>query len=523
MEKMTERWRPSGRIAALTALITVAAAACSSGASQGPSSGPTSSSASNAYNLVRVAWPSKIAVLNPDRYTDNESNAVMHLVGGNLNEMAPDGRVAPGLAQSYKFSADGKTLTFILRKGLKFSDGSPLTSKDVVATWNYYLTDKASVNLGLVAPIKSLSANGPDEVVFTLSKLYPSLPTVVGYATFPIFPASFRDNLNQFWQRPISAGPYALSAPVGDDTDIKMAVNPYYWGRKPIAKHVEFETIPDANTRVLQVESGQMDIADTLPPTVVRHLTSPVRPNLVSLVIGGVYIYVNDRQSPLNNVNVRKAIALAVNRTQINDIVYSGQNSPNLGFWGTKSQFYQPDPQLSATAQPAEAKSLLKNTPCASGCRLTMHIQSGFDEFTEDAQVVQQDLQAVGITVRLEQVDPAVDGQDLNTGNFQLELNTLAGPADIPDTMLQLGLMSNGGIDALFSGYKNPAMDAASNAAIASGGAARLTATQTINKLFDQDMPYIPLVDEVLFSVTRVPPSVFGLAPNLYYEAGRVG
>lgn len=521
MEKMTNRLRFGGRISALCALIALAAAACSGSNSEGVSSGPTSSA--TAYNLVHVAWPSKVALLNPNRYTDNESNAVMHLIGGNLNEMAPDGRVAPGLAQSYKFSADGKTLTFTLRQGLKFSDGSPLTAKDVVASWNYYITDKASVNLGLVAPIRSVSADGANEVIFTLTKLYPSLPTVVGYATFPIFPASFRDNLNSFWQRPISAGPYALSAPVGDSTKISMAVNPYYWGKKPIVKHVEFDTIPDANTRVLQVESGQMDIADTLPPTVVRHLSSPVKPNLVPLVIGGVYIYVNDRKAPLNNVNVRKAIAVAVNRSQINSIVYSGENVPSLGFWGTKSQFYQADPQLSAAANPGLAKTLLKGTPCQSGCTLTMHIQSGFDEFTEDAQVVQQDLKVVGINLQLEQLDPAVDGQDLNNGNFQLELNTCAGPADIPDTMLQLGLLSNGGIDALFSGYKNPAMDAAANAAIASSGAARLTATRTINKLFAQDMPYIPLEDEVLFSVTRIPPTVFGLAPNLYYEAGRVG
>lgn len=503
---------------ALTGAVSLLVTACSSGTQSNPSASTTNGPVS--MELVRVAMPAKELTRDPNKMVDQASLVAMHLAGGTLTDLSDDARsVRPGLAESYRVSADSKTMTFKLRSGLKFSDGSPLTAGDVAASWKYFLGDKANVNSGIVAPVASVSASGTDTVSFSLRSPFPSLSFVVSLPMFSVFKASQVGSGKRSWDLPISAGPFAFSKPLGDGNKVDMVLNPNYWGARPLVKTVEFRAVTDPSTRLVQVQSGQVDVADTLSSQVLPQIAAPVKPEVVPVATGGVYLYMNNRTAPLDNVNVRKAISLAIDRTQISNLVYSGKAKPLLGFFGNNSKFHESS--LNDTAQVAQAKAALAGTSCAAGCTVKVMVRSGLESYQKIAQVVQQNLSAVGITLRIEQVDDGVAGQRESDGNFQLEVNNLYDYTDIPDTVLQYGLVSDGGINALFSGYKSAAMDQAARTAITSTGASNAAAIKQVNSIFAQDLPYLPLVDAVFIVATRVDPRVFKLASSNFYEVGR--
>lgn len=517
------------------ALLALVAAACgsppvtpsTSAAPKSPVAGTTTSPTSSPVaagpvDLVRLAMPQKATSLDPNVMLDQVSFVAMHLVGGTLNDLKPDGSgTTPGLASATTVSPDGLTMVFTLRPNLLFSDGTPLTAADVAATWKYYLGDEASVNVGVVAPIASVEASGTQDVVFKLKSPFPSIQTIVALPQYSVFPAAKLADPLAFFEQPVSAGPYAFAATRGDGTKLKLVVNPNYWGAKPLVQRIEIIFVQDVNTRVVQLKAGDIDVADAFPASVLPQFTDPLRVDAVTVPTGGVYLYTSNRAAPLNDVNVRKAIALAIDRNQINQIAFRGRSKPLLGFFGNSSQSNAASPILSESADVTQAKSLLQGTACASGCKITILQSGSFEDYNQIAIVVQQNLKQIGIDIVIEQVDPAANGTRLFEGNFELEVGNLYDYVDIPDIMLQYGLVSDGGIAALFSGYASPEMDKAAKAAVVSDGSARVKAIGDVNRIFARDMPYIPVVDHLIISASRVPATVFGLSPTTLYDVGR--
>ena len=470
-------------------------------------------------STVTVGLSLKVSNLDPDLAVEPSNLDALHLIAGTLTELpGKGGAVQPGLAKSWKVAANGLTVTFNLRPGLTFSDGSALGASDVVASFQRFLTDKANVNAGLLAPIKSVAAQG-NAVVFKLKSRYPSFPTVVGEPAFPVFPAKGIASPKQFLKKPISAGPYQIGAWNG--SNITLVRNPRYAGAKPVVQTIKFVTVIDPNTRVVQLRGGQIDIADNLPGSVIPQLSGATRP-VVTPIYGGVYLYVNNRHAPLNDSRVRRAISLAMNRDQLNSIAFAGKSHAMDSFFpGTMHCCHLSAPPIKQDI--AKAKALLAGTACANGCNLKLSLRNGLDYADRAGVVVQQDLKAIGINASIEQVDPSVAGKAEGDGTFDLEVNGLNDYVDIPDGMLTYGLISTGGIDALFSGYKSKAMDAASLRAISSQGAARTAAIKQVEKIFAKDMPFVPLIDLSLITGTRLASNVVYVGTTSFYEVQRQG
>jgi ABC-type transport system substrate-binding protein len=444
--------------------------------------------------IVKIGWPEPVTTLNLGRTTDIMPMIVMHLVGGtlmNFNSSATG--VVPGLAQKEAVSKNGLTYTFTLRPSLKFSDGTPLTAQDVKATFDAQRKDKANANAADFTAWKSVSAPNSTTVKIGLSVPQPSLPEILAAPWHAIFPASASSKGNAFFSKPISDGPYMVQSYASDGTQTVLSANPDYWGAKPVVPQVQFTDIEDENTRILQLKAHQIDVAGELSPSSIPQLTGGGVTATVNRVFGEYYIWTNDRKQPLSDLRVREAISDAVDRNQLNKIVWAGKNVPNGGlFAGTMKEHVNVIP---LKPNIAKAKALLKGTACANGCSIQIMVRNGRPIDSGSAIVVQHDLKQIGINLEIQNLDNATVSQKESSGNFDTEIEWLGLPLDIPDTWLNYAMLSTGGVHCLFSGYDSPVSDALVNKIKESSGSKRAGYVAAINRLFGKDLPYVPLVD----------------------------
>jgi ABC-type transport system substrate-binding protein len=519
-------------------VVTVAAlaAACGGGSSGGaatsaaaPSTGATTSAGggsvtapAEAPSTITVGFGAKILTLDPDLALGTHDLAALHLIGGYLYELRAGGKVVPSLAEDASTSSDGLTWTFKLRSGLKFSDGTDLTSADVKATIERSLSDKSNGYIGLVNPIKSVDAPDPQTAVFHLNRPYPSLPTVLAEPALMIMPKAGLAQGKSFFDAPISAGPYKLQS-WGGGNDSTYVVNDLYWGPKPLVKTLHFTTIEDFNTRLAQVKSGQLNMAVDLPPSLIPQLqsTSGLQWSLVP-IYGFATLNMWDGNAPLNNVNVRKAISLAVDRNQLNQVIWGGKAQIMSDFWPPSMTGF--DPNISTARDVNKAKQLLAGTPCANGCTLTLEYSPSVLSCSDQgALIVAQNLKDIGINIKLAKLEYTIWSDHQVNGKYELALAFLYDYVDIPDGMLAYGFTKAGGLNANFSGWTSKAADAAALKAIESSGDARTAALADVNRIFAAEQPYATLANANYLVAQNLPTNLLSLEPSGFVEIGREG
>jgi peptide/nickel transport system substrate-binding protein len=229
---------------------------------------------------------------------------------------------------------------------------------------------------------------------------------------------------------------------------------------------------------------------------------------------GGYYLYLNDRHSPLSNLNVRRAISLAVNRTQMKNIAFLGKSTVLTGLFPTTMAEHASEPSVfPATPNLSAAKSLLAGTPCAKGCSMVLDLRAGEGDNDSLGVIVQQNLAAIGIHLKIQMVDNTLMNNYEIKGRYTMEVNGLVDAVDRPDLYCQWGLEGNLPIQALYSGYTSAAMNAACGAAErgSPGSATRGAAVKKINQLFSQAVPYVPLLDNSDVVGSRVSPTLIHL------------
>jgi peptide/nickel transport system substrate-binding protein len=496
------RHRLTYAIAALC--VAVVATACSSASSS--SKTPQSSSNSAIPKVLTVAFGGAPESLDPNLAEITTDCDVLHLIGGNIFTLT-NGEPTAGLAQSYVTSDNGQVVTIKLRPHLEFSNGQPLTSADVVATLERSKNNKANLYGGFLTPITSMTTPSSTEVVLHLSRPYPSLPTILSETENMILPASDLDPATGagkagFFSSPISDGPYELKSWGGTGT-VVMVANPHYWGPQPVIPKVVFDTVPDYNARIDELKSGAVNMVNQVPPALISALKgSPGVSVEVSHYFGWIQLDMNDRATPLNNVNVRKAISLAVNRQQIVTDTLQGIVQPLAGFWPQSMHGY--DPNISTTPNVAGAKKLLAGTACAKGCQIQMYFETDDMPYSpEMAVIIQTDLAAIGIHLQLVEVENSAMGGYMSTGKYQMALSNTNDFANIPDGLTLYGLQPAGGANN--SGYNSPVMNNLIAQTDAASGAQRASLLTKIDLQFVKDLPWVPLTGGLDVWLTRVP------------------
>jgi peptide/nickel transport system substrate-binding protein len=469
------------RRAFATALVTCGTvgvlAACGSGGSSTAGSSTSSSSAGTPVkggNLV-FANPQDAESLSESTVFDNNSIWIIEQITQPLFTVTDNGKgVEPWLATGYTVSKNQLSYTITLRKGVKFSNGTPMTSKDVQFTLEQ--TMAASNGWGYIdAAIKSVDAPSPSTVVVNLK--YKWAPILADLALFAngVVPDNYGGKSETaFYNAPIGTGPFKFDY-WHKGSALKLTANPYYWQPgKPYLNSVTWTDVPNDNTRQLQVTSGQAQI-DQFPAwsTVAQLKANPaVQLNLFNSTETN-YMAFNEHVAPFQDVNVRRAISYAINRPALVKAVLFGNGQPANSLFPPTVNYYDPN-SGGLQYNVAAAKAAMAKSSVPKGFATTLLVPSGNSEYATIATIVQSELKPLGITVNIDTLDPNTANEDFQNGKYDMSFALWTMDIPDPDELATFGLDPNAGSKSFFTFYNNPTVvKAVKNAEVTTDTAAR--------------------------------------------------
>ncbi len=452
------------RTHALKALTAVGAmvlvAACgSSGGSGGSSTGGNGASSGKPVhggNLV-IARTADSQSMNATTVFDNESIWIFEQIFQPLYTVSDNGKgVIPWLATGYTVSPDKKTYTFTLRPGVKFSNGKPMTSADV----KFSIDQNRKATKGwayLDTAIKSVQDPSPETVVINLK--YPWAPLLADLSLFAngIVPNKYGGETEaQFYTHPIGTGPFKWGY-WHKGSALQLVRNPFYWQKgKPYLNSVTWTDVPSDNTRELQLKGGQAQIDEFPAWSTVASLksTQGITMNLFSSTRTD-YLAFNELRKPFQDAHVRRAISLAINRAALVKAVLFGNGKPANSFMPPQVPYYQ---QATKGLQYnlAAAKQEMARSSVPHGFTTTILIPSGTSDDVTIATILQSELKPLGITLKIQQLDPNTAFTDEQNLKYDMTLTYWTMDIPDPDELVTFSVDPKSGARSFFTAYDNP-------------------------------------------------------------------
>jgi peptide/nickel transport system substrate-binding protein len=472
-------------------------AATTSGTSRTPKRGGT-------LSFGRQTGPTQLdpanSIVEGDVYTLDKIFEPLYITN-------PAGQLVPWLAQGHTVSSDGKTWTFALRPGVKFSDGKPLTAADVVFSIDRAAADANGPLSFLDFAIKSLKAE-TSTVVATLSQPWAPFLSDISVFANAILPKDFGGaSESAFFASPVGTGPFTLKS-LTKGGNVSLARNPDYWqSGKPYLDAVDFVYINDDNQRVLQLKSGQVQVISAVPPTQVAALQADSSVVLQKFGSWSVdLLFFNEKVPQFADRQVRRAISYALDVEAIAKATTYGTAQPGGSFFPPTLQYYKNVPALSYDL--AAAKAELAKSKYPHGFSFTLLVSSGNSQYVAAATIIQQQLKPLGINVTLSQLDDAAFHTAFEAFNYQAMINNATNDISDPDEMASFQVdVKGGGSHSFWTYYDNPsAIALVHQAETEFDDAKRADLYGRIQAIVAQDAPYIPL---------DYPPNIYAWSPQV--------
>jgi peptide/nickel transport system substrate-binding protein len=454
---MTYRTHALKALTAIGALVLMAG--CGSGSTGGTSTGGTGGNAGapvHGGNLVFAAVQDAQS-MNATTVFDNNSIWIFEQIFQPLYTVTNDGKgEMPWLATGYKVSANKKVYTFTLRPGVKFSNGKPMTSADV----KFSIDQNRKATKGwayLDTAIKSVQDPTPGTVVINLK--YPWAPILADLSLFAngIVPNNYGGQTEaQFYTHPIGTGPFKWDS-WHKGSALKLVRNPFYWqAGKPYLNSITWADVPNDNTRELELKGGQAQIDQTPAWSTVASLksTPKVQMDLFNSTQTN-YLAFNELRKPFQDVHVRKAISLAIDRKALVKAVLFGNGKPANSLFPPQVPFYDPSTpgyQLNL----AQAKQQMAQSSVPHGFSTTMLIGAGNSDYLTIATIVQAELKPLGIKVNIQQLDPNTANADEQSLKYDMTLTLWTMDIPDPDELATFAVDPTSGARSFFTAYNNP-------------------------------------------------------------------
>jgi len=428
-------------------------------------------------------------------------------------DLAAPPKYYPWLATSYAWSNSGKTLAFTIRQGVKWNDGTPFTPADVAYTFNL-VKSNAAVNIdGL--KISTVSTSGNTVTLTFPTAQYTNLEEIAGTAIVPQAIWSKAGNPLTFADaNPVGTGPYKLGSftPQG----FTLVKNTDYWQASSVKVPKVFFPVYTSNTGALSaLFSGQIDWTGNFIPGLQKSFvdTSPSTHHYWEAPGGTNSLMPNLNKWPTNQLPVRQAISLAINRSVIASEGEAGLEDPVLNATGltlpTFSAWSAPvaNMTVSATADPAAAKAVLQKAGYTLGSNgffskggkevtIAVTDPSAYTDYAQDDALVAQELRAAGINATFVGQSTDAWSSDVADGNFQLTSHWSNGgltPYNMYDGWLDSSLATGNAATGDFERLNDPAINAElATLAGAATTAAQATALAPIAKYVAANLPIIP-------------------------------
>ena len=503
--------------AALCLAVSFALSACGGNGADGTTAGKTDAATEGASqaagsNTVVVAMGSGFSTLDPGYVYEKYPPLIVNACYENLfkfysNDSAPE----PCLADTYEFSEDGLTLTVKLKQDVTFASGNPMTSADVLFSINRCKNLQGNPSF-ICDTIESVETPDDKTVVFHLNQPDSAILSKLTYSSMAVLDsavvkenggtdaedASSTDTAQSFLDSTSAgSGMYVLSSYTPDE-EVVLEKNPNYWGEATNVDKYILKIQPDANTQMMTLSTGDIDVALNLTDDTMEELKSADNVEVVdgtTKMIGFVMMNMDEQYGgPVSDPDVQKAIRKALDYSGIRMICGDGTLTPYSiiqdGFMGSKGQ--RPDDYTNLD----EAKQLLADAGYPDGFDVDMTVSDLDMEgilLTDLAQKVKDDLSQIGINVNIK-TEAWAAGYGDEYRNGTLGFTVMYWGVDYSDPNVQLEFLPGGvvGQRAGWTAEKDPELAAMYQEAMeATDDTARADVLGKIQDAMYEDGPFI--------------------------------
>jgi peptide/nickel transport system substrate-binding protein len=386
--------------------------------------------------------------LDPHKVTAASSFQVTAQVYDQLIELDEEYSPQPELAESWE-NPDDTTFIFHLRHGVKFHNGREMMAADVKYSFERIIDpDTASPWASQLASIDSIETPDDYTVVANLSEPYGAFMPTIASTWAAIVPQEAVDEFGDLQSEMVGTGPFMLEEYV-PDTETVLTSFEDYWGGAPLLDGVTYRILPDEAARLAALRTGEIHMTPISDPTAVGLAARSEGVNVVSQPTTDYYLWgFNTEREPLNDVRVRQALSLAVDRQAMLDAVLFGEGLasgpivPTLGAWSVPIEelpYYKVDIE--------RAKELLADAGYAEGFDISITASPAYPQFISIALVLQQQLEAINVNATLDQVEW---GTFINKW-IERDFDTFVsynGSGNDPDRALYPALVTDGSVNA---------------------------------------------------------------------------
>jgi len=383
--------------------------------------------------------------------------------------------IVPDLASSWAWDESKTKLTFKLREGVKWHDGKPFTAKDVQCTWHALLgkdgTEEFRRNPRKVwyYNLKEVTTNGDHEATFHLGHPQPSFLMLLASGFTPVYPCHMSQG--DMRTKPVGTGPFKF-AELNRNVSIKLVRNPDYWKKgRPFLDAIEMRIIDSRSTRILGFVAGEFDMtfdSDITVPLMkdmakqAPQAICELRPSNVS-----TNLIVNTAAPPFDNPQIRKAMALAIDRKAFIEILTEGKASMGGAMLpAPEGQWAMPAEELAkllgyganTDQNRAEARKIMEGLGYGPGKTLKVKVSTRNIAIYRDPGVILIDqLKAIHIDGALDPIDTTVWYAKVQRKDYSVGLNLTGVAVDDPDVNLIENYTCNS--ERNYTQYCNPEID----------------------------------------------------------------
>lgn len=487
---------PVRRRAWQAGVAVLVAALALTGCSTASTSG--SSASAQAGGTITIGRTASVTSFDVNKEITANNAFAIDKVFESLVSFGADGAIIPWLASDYTISSDGLTYVFTLRDGVKFSDGTPLGAKDVVFSLERHLKLGADAALPLDAPISAITASSDDkQVTIALTSAYTPLLAELSSFSNGIFPANFGGKAEEtFFAAPIGTGPFVVST-WDTNGDLTFVKNTNYWQPgKPYIDKLVYKLVPDDTQLLQQLQAGQLDAIDEVPYTNVTDLQNNASTTVATNKSWEIeQVFFNTKNTYFADEHVRRAIAQAIDRAGLTQAVTFGTGTAANSLIPPTISYSATDQGYALNYDVSAAKAELAKSAYPDGFSVALAIKAGNSAVAQEAQIVQEALKQIGITVTINSLETATFRKQVY-GDLDYDFMINSGQSDYPDPdeLVTFQADPTGWSKSYWTSYSNPEVTSLiTQGRVTPSGDARQAIYFNIQKILANEVPYIPL------------------------------
>lgn len=494
--------------------------------------------------IFRMNLASEPPTLDPGQSQDNTSNTVISAVFEGLVTKGDDGESKPGVAEKWDISEDGLKYVFTLRKDAKWNNGDAVTAKDFEYAWKrvldpsftpappyayqlYYIKNAEAYNLGEIKDANEVGVKATDDYTLevTLENPTPYFLSLMSFQTYFPIHSSAKDN-DKWSTKPetlIGNGPFKLSK-MTKGQKIELVKNDQYWDEKSIKlEKVEMSIVNSSATELASYRNDELDYAGqptgNIPTDQLNAVKKELPEELNIKGISSTYFYVfNTTQKPFDNLNIRKAFSMAVDRKAIAEKITMAGELPAFGFVppgikGEKEEYRTEVPDTYFQENLDEAKKLLEQGMKEEGYTTLPEVTliHNSDDRHKKIALAVSDMwkKNLGVSVKVQNQEWGVFLKNRTNLDYQIARSGWSADYNDPMTYIDMWTSKGGNND---SGFKNAEYDKLVKEAYSSSdNAKRMEMMAQAEKILVQDNQVVmPLF--YYSNVSLIKPWVKGLS-----------